>query len=85
MKDPYPLVRVDWLDSNSRGSWASPEHAADPTQSLLCVSVGWLLRRDKKFLTVAGSGAYDGEGGFSQVNGSMTIPACAVVRVRRLR
>ena len=76
MTDPRgPLIVVHWLDSMSHGSVWSDADAAGCHGSLLCESIGWLMREDDDTLTLASHYGH----GANCVSGDMTIPKVAIV------
>lgn len=78
--DPMPrLVLVEWLDSHLTPQWTTE---APPEQGLLCRSVGWLVYDGKDAKTVAAHMTVEDN---PQRSGQMTIPACAIIKIRRLR
>ena len=46
-----PLIYVEWDDHHANGSW---QEGIDHTPALCC-SVGWIVKEDKKAVTIAGS------------------------------
>lgn len=73
-----PVV-VDWIDSCSSGRWndISVYQQIDP---LVCKSTGWVVRSDKKVMTLVQSIGKNGT-----MADSITIPRVCIKRVRRLR
>lgn len=79
-KPPGRLVLVTWWDScGPARKWHDGETIAKEYRSLLCQSVGWILRHDKKDLIMCSS--Y----GSSEVGDVSAIPMPCVVRIKRLR
>jgi hypothetical protein len=74
-----PLVLVEWVDSHRSEGW----HAWEPrTEPLVCRSVGYLVRRNRRAVTVAASVTREET---AQRCGEITIPTCAIRKVRRLK
>ena len=73
------LVMIEWLDSHYAPGWSS---GASPKAGMLCRSVGWLTHDGKKAKTIAAHVTHETA---PQRAGQMTIPCCAVVRVRALK
>lgn len=77
ISEKRPLVLVDWLDSHIRAGWRD-DH--DEGQPAVCRSVGWLVAKDRRRITLVQSLANNGEAA-----DSITIPRAAVTRMRTLR
>lgn len=80
MKTPSlgSLVYVRWIDSHFRPGWCSEA----PSDELLTAhSVGWLVGSNKQVVTLA---SHVVVGDNSQRCGEMTIPTCAIRRIRNL-
>lgn len=76
MKEPGRLVLVRWRDSCSPvRKWHDDEVGRTYTDTE-CVSVGWLMRRDKKSLAIAAT--FSDGGGIADLT---AIPAGCVVSV----
>lgn len=73
------IVEVDWTDSSSVGRWKSREEylAYDP---LMCRSVGYLLVKDKRKVTLLQSLAEHGD-----MADATVIPRACITRMRRLK
>ena len=84
------LVMIDWVDSSSVASgrvWSSIEDVTEEgtIASLLCRSVGWLVVDNKDSKTIIAHQAFGGrENKLNQVAGDMTIPSCAIVKMKVL-
>lgn len=74
-----PLVMIEWVDSHATHAWTRQEVSTSP---LRCRSVGWLLHDGPEAKTIAPHMSLEDD---PQRCGEMTIPACAVVKVRVLR
>ena len=71
------LRLVEWVDSGSPYSgWG--RHV--PTKPIRCTSVGRLVHKNRKCVTLASSSNDEG-----QVGGVITIPRSAIKRIRKLR
>ncbi|MCR4282794.1 MAG: hypothetical protein NUV72_07180 [Bauldia sp.] len=78
-KYPGPLVVVEWEDSCSpSGHWHDFSYAKFYETSL-CVSVGWIMRRDSEVIVLIAGYSED------QVHKPFAIPAGCVKRVRRVK
>ena len=79
MSKPRPVVRVDWVDSARNAGWHAPRFAREK-RDLRCSSVGWLVDDTPDEITVASHIAWpDGD-----VCDTMTIPRCAVLRIKKI-
>jgi len=72
------LVAVEWVDSNVRTGWSSPDRAPSVTP---CVSVGWIVGKSKAAISVAPHMSVDES---PEANGIMTIPRACVKRIREI-
>jgi hypothetical protein len=79
------LVMVEWEDSAQPiPSWA---HLAsfEPTGTIRCASVGWLIRDDKQMKAVAPNMGAINDGESLQVSGVIQIPTSCVLRITPLQ
>jgi hypothetical protein len=74
------LVFVEWMDSRLGEGWTVLEDLRPRLQVVRCQSVGWIIARDSKSLTLA---SHFGDNP-DQCCGDMTIPVKVIVRVIRL-
>lgn len=65
MSDSYRLVSVKWLDANAESGWGKATAITGPQQ---CMSIGWLVRDEEKWIALAGT--IGGE----EVNQTISIP-----------
>jgi hypothetical protein len=74
-------LEVEWVDSHSHDGWQSVVAARrEHRKTRRIVSVGLLVKRDARALTLAVSA-----GPWGQVHGVLHIPKGAIMKVRRLR
>lgn len=72
------LVLIEWLDSQFTAEWhTEPVH----TEPLVCHSVGWLIHDGEKAKTIAPHITVES---LPQRCGEMTIPTCAILKMRTL-
>lgn len=72
-----PLIVVEWDDTTSSGNWKDEKECGhSPTH---CVSVGWKVTADRRFVTI--TTMRDGE---SLCNDRQTIPRGCIRSIRRL-
>lgn len=77
----WHMVRVEWEDSASRGSWRSADtEAARPRSTLRIVSVGYLLRKTKREIVLFQS--HDDE---DKISDTVAIPMGCVHRIRKFK
>lgn len=79
------LVFVEWADSfGAVGGW---EHAADARERRPAhtVSVGWIVKRDARCLTLAPHLGFGNGDDIAQMAGVISIPVAAVLRTVRLK
>ena len=88
MKSPtnqYDLARVVWLDPSGRQKWHDFEYAKQ-AEPITCEVVGWIIRNDKKCLTVISSVTLDADGkSISEAGDRTTLPKNIVVKITTLR
>ena len=75
---PPRLVEVHWIDSYSSSGWKG--HATPENDSLACRTAGYLVRRDKRGVTLAMN--IDEQGHTGEW---MHIPARCIKRLRGLK
>jgi hypothetical protein len=81
MKGTRPrLVLIEWEDSHYKPGW-SRDLGEGQLTPVRCTSVGWLLHDDKNAKTIASHISDEDE---PQTCGAMTIPARAILKIRRL-
>jgi len=73
------IVLVEWVDARGISDEWEPRDDPEPMLPVECCSVGFLEEDKPGYVTVAQSV------GGELVLGRMTIPRCAIRRVRRLR
>lgn len=73
------LMLIEWLDSHHAAHWTTESPATEP---VLCRSVGWLVHDGDKAKTLSPHMTDEQN---PQRAGEMTIPTCAVVRMRALK
>lgn len=79
----YPLVQVEWLDSNLQSGWAYLSMATrirDIQKQFGCISTGYLIADEDDYIIIAPH-IDEAE---TQVNGSMTIPSGVVTKISRI-
>jgi hypothetical protein len=78
------LVACEWLDSANSAEWATLERIRQTSKPARATSVGWLIARDRRSLTICphlvrlGKGEPDG-------CGDIVIPLGCIVRLTRLK
>ncbi len=75
-----PLVEVEWSDASSTHGWFEPLEARKEADPVGCLTVGRLIRNDRKVVAVVQTVAEHGK-----VSEVWAIPRGWVKRVRRLR
>lgn len=80
-----PLVMIEWEDSAQPIPTWSYLSSFEPTGTIRCASVGWLIRDDAQMKALAPNmGAINDERSL-QVSGVIQIPTSCVLRVTRLK
>ena len=83
MKPKLEPVVVTWVDSVSHEDGWEGEEDVKPAKIEHCVSYGIISRQTEKALVVSPHLGLTDKG-WDQASGSMTIPMCQVVSIRRL-
>ena len=81
----YPIIEVFWLDANCSEGWQSIEDVDYKNLSELLdkKSVGYLLKKTDKFISIAQSYDSDKKGG--QCDNIMTIPKSCIKKIRSIK
>lgn len=77
-QDRYPIERVVWLDAASVQGWASAGEIDQEASPKLCVSVGYVVKNNKDYISLAQTYSVEA-GGIADV---ISIPA-SMIRDRR--
>lgn len=77
-KVPYPMVRVEWLDSTTNHGWSHPDAR---NFNLRCVTVAFLLEETEDRLLIADSIGLSGDSDPGNNHCPQEIPLCAVTRM----
>lgn len=78
------LVLVEWVDSaQPEPSWRFIENSPD-LEVIECVSVGWIVGKNKGVLMLAPNLGDIQSGGSAQASGFIRIPTTAVTRIADL-
>lgn len=81
VKEPRGIVLVEWVDSCGNSHWQKRTDAIRNDGVGRCYSVGVVLKSDSHALTIHQS--YDRA--CDNVDHTLTIPRCAITRIRRLK
>ena len=76
-----PLVLVEWSDATSYADWKD-EEAVEKIAPEACVSVGWLIKKTKKFITIVASYSPEGKDNWSSIT---TIPAAFCTKIYEIK
>ena len=79
MRTEQPMVYIQWLDSKGVTQGWEDADELEPLEPVLCETVGFLIDESPEYKTLAISR------GNQQVLGRMTIPTCAIKKVKWLR
>lgn len=75
-------VYVEWLDSGGHRGWRNPDDM--DLSPMHCETLGWLVRKTKKTVTVALNGVFDGTS-CAPFGEFITIPRVAITKMRRVK
>jgi len=80
------LVYIQWYDSQaSQGGWRSTEDSIC-TKPLIIESIGWVLHEGKDSICIVSHrGGYVDNDDYKQANGDMTIPKCAIRKLKVIK
>lgn len=73
-----PLVLVEWDDTTTNEGWAMVENLT--SEPVHCISVGWIVRKTKIALVLAGMRSLDEDA----CNTRQTIPRGCIRSIRRI-
>lgn len=76
------LVQVDWVDSTTFHGWHAAEQAA-ANRDMRCSSVGFMTESETNHIAISAHIAWPDRPN-PNVNNTMTIPRCAITRIRKL-
>lgn len=76
----YPLVKVTWNDAASDQSWRDPSNY-DDVQFYRVDTVGFLIRKNEKWVVLAGSRSRTND----RVSLTLEIPMGMVVKIETIR
>lgn len=79
-KTQHPLVQVTWIDITSVTRWESLQHHQQQ-EPLDCVSVGYVIRSDKKQMTIAQTLCLSN----GDVTESLVIPRSVIRNIKVLK
>lgn len=76
------LVKVKWQDTMSESDWKDIDEIKKwaKKERAICVSVGWLVERTKKYIVVAGSKGVNDE----DYGDFIRIPRAIIKKITRL-
>ena len=73
------VIEIEWLDSQGFSEWQSKEVMEDWSDSLVCHSVGYLLRQDENRVVIIQSES------FTSYGEGLMIPKISIVKMNVLR
>ena len=74
-------VLIKWIDSSGADGWTHNENLPEIVN---CFTLGFILKEDKDYMTVAGTVADFPEGINDQSNSPMCIPKISIIKIWRL-
>ncbi len=77
----HGIVMVEWVDSSSDSGWRKKEDALQDDCHAKCCTAGIVLKEDKDAVTITHSYSLT----TGQINATISIPRCAITRIRRLK
>ena len=82
------LVYIKWIDSWTRKAGWKPieEFKSSPESCCYCESIGWVISKTKKNITLVSSlcGRYEPNEEVQSVDGDITIPLVAAIKLKYL-
>lgn len=87
MTHPFHIgepVFIEWEDSCCASGWKDDSQLSD-LEASECVSIGWVVRKTERSITLAPHVGLNHGVVLSQTNGHMMIPVSAIRRVVRLK
>ncbi len=79
-----PFVSLHWKDINSNSAWLTLKEATN-SKVTICISNGWLLKKDNDIHIVAGDVNFNDDGSLGEVGNITTIPTVNVLKVKKVK
>lgn len=75
------ITYLEWVDSSSFTSrvWTDKNHVVNEIPDLTCISIGFMVKETKEFITIVGSTSPN------EYAGIMTIPKCAITKRKNIK
>jgi len=80
----FQPIEVYWVDSHCINGWRNGRHAEKTINDALCCTVGMLIKKTKKRITIVQSISLTKNGDVDNVAETITIPMCVVKRIKKL-
>lgn len=82
----FQPVKVYWVDSHSLNGWGDGRtiEKRSNKMSLLCCTVGMLLKKNKKRIIITQSISLTTNGDVDNVSDTITLPMCTVKSIKKL-
>jgi hypothetical protein len=78
------LILCEWEDSyGCSPTWQTIQEDVEPL-GMVCKSVGWVMRKSKKFVVIVPHLSRANDIADQQGCGDMTIPTASIVRIKRI-
>lgn len=80
----HDFVMVYWVDIESDSEWRDKDDLI--TDELpICISSGWLIKKDNKVTRLASDFNLDSQGKVNEIGSSTIIPTCVIQKIIKIK
>lgn len=80
----HDFVMVYWYDIESDSNWREKDDLI--TDELpICISSGWLIKKDNKVTRLASDFNLDSHGKVNEIGNSTIIPSCVIQKIIKIK
>jgi hypothetical protein len=80
----YDFVMVYWVDIEADSNWRGVNDLiADELP--ICISSGWLIKKDNKVTRLASDFNLDSDGKVNEIGNTTIIPTCVIQKIIKLK
>jgi hypothetical protein len=80
----HDFVMVYWVDIESDSNWRDIDDLI--TDELpICISSGWLIKKDNKVTRLASDFNLDSDGKVNEIGNTTIIPTCVIQKIIKLK
>lgn len=78
------IYLIKWIDSQSDDGWTFYKNRKD-IYPMIMNTTGYLIHKEKKLIRMALSLGQDSNNENKQFNGTITIPRCSILKMKRIK